>query len=919
MSQPSFSNSFASTSHQSSSSSISPTSQPPHQSKPAEPTRAASPHSSASSQASTASSSSPSSSASSTNLMMSSVFSEEERERGRTSGKTLGRSAQGSVGSLATTVSPGTDAIKEEAMEEDGEEARGDEEGRKMDTEESDSKERRRRSASGNAINLSNLSIRQHEDDAAADTSRNSSMVLQEGSGRIRRASALSANSVVTPTPGEDREGSEEVTRSGKRKAARMGSFHAQTSSADTPTSTSASAPAPQPTPLNTTTESTIQPNTSPTSTNHVDIVSYPSNDLLRLLASLLEQIAQANDARNARFAAASAPPPPNPAPASPSINATPSGSAPSSLPSTRRNSLLNKSEDENFTRGRFDAAPLNSPVTPHHTRRSTKIGGVGGPGILDNAFDQSPQLSQAEQDDEMPLTPGVDLLREVGENGGVEGFMPSLGGTHQPMPLGRRRGSSFIRNKRPDEVTSRPSASRQSTSFSSFKQTSNASPSSSNESSPAPTRPSSTTPQQGPSPIPSPPNVPSSSSSPKPSEPPLTSLFSASSVALSSPNATLCFHARNVPAISIEAYLLRILKYCPTTNEVFLALLVYFDRMARIGLEAQRLGLPREGPVAGQDAEGEGANSASQASKLFAIDSFNVHRLVIAGVTVASKFFSDVFYTNSRYAKVGGLPLHELNQLELQFLLLNDFRLKVPTDELQRYADQLILFWIGRNGTSNPPAAAAAKAAASGASVPSSPHPQSGAYSAPSTSPQPSTSTAQSRVPTPTHAPPASRLTHSAVAAHHQTSSSSIPSSASGYHATHHGMSDEPRTPTVSTSTTRSQALNRPRSVRSQPSSSGTSVTSTITPGTPSTTRGGSSSDSEAADDDEDAGDARVRARGRFAGRGGKANRVEPSEDGHYHDGWSSNEASSRDSSAERDERDRREVDRKLDSMQED
>ncbi|KAG6821892.1 hypothetical protein H0H93_006888, partial [Arthromyces matolae] len=33
-------------------------------------------------------------------------------------------------------------------------------------------------------------------------------------------------------------------------------------------------------------------------------------------------------------------------------------------------------------------------------------------------------------------------------------------------------------------------------------------------------------------------------------------------------------------------------------------------------------------------------------------IDSYNVHRLVIAGVTVASKFFSDVFYTNSRYAK---------------------------------------------------------------------------------------------------------------------------------------------------------------------------------------------------------------------------------------------------------------------------
>lgn len=39
--------------------------------------------------------------------------------------------------------------------------------------------------------------------------------------------------------------------------------------------------------------------------------------------------------------------------------------------------------------------------------------------------------------------------------------------------------------------------------------------------------------------------------------------------------------------------------------------------------------------------------------SHFFVVDSFNIHRLVIAGVTCASKFFSDVFYTNSRYAKV--------------------------------------------------------------------------------------------------------------------------------------------------------------------------------------------------------------------------------------------------------------------------
>jgi len=80
--------------------------------------------------------------------------------------------------------------------------------------------------------------------------------------------------------------------------------------------------------------------------------------------------------------------------------------------------------------------------------------------------------------------------------------------------------------------------------------------------------------------------------------------------------------------------------------------------------------------------------------SHFFVVDSFNIHRLVIAGVTCASKFFSDVFYTNSRYAKVGGLPLVELNHLELQFLILNDFRLSVPVETLEAYGTMLVEFY---------------------------------------------------------------------------------------------------------------------------------------------------------------------------------------------------------------------------------
>ena len=53
---------------------------------------------------------------------------------------------------------------------------------------------------------------------------------------------------------------------------------------------------------------------------------------------------------------------------------------------------------------------------------------------------------------------------------------------------------------------------------------------------------------------------------------------------------------------------------------------------------------------------------------------------------------FSPLTDANAR-SQVGGLPLAELNQLELQFLLLNDFRLVIARAEMQHYAEQLIMF----------------------------------------------------------------------------------------------------------------------------------------------------------------------------------------------------------------------------------
>ncbi|KAL8987133.1 MAG: hypothetical protein Q9177_003636 [Variospora cf. flavescens] len=215
-----------------------------------------------------------------------------------------------------------------------------------------------------------------------------------------------------------------------------------------------------------------------------------------------------------------------------------------------------------------------------------------------------------------------------------------------------------------------------------------------------------------------------------------------------------LAFHGKNVPSITILSYLSRIHKYCPTTYEVFLSLLVYFDRMTeQVNSGSLRSfrdhGAPSQptspdhtdrstpsaagSPTAAESAVAQDTSpipadtsnnmmnnspsdrpaphppptpeeEAYDLSHFFVVDSFNIHRLVIAGVTCASKFFSDVFYTNSRYAKVGGLPLPELNHLELQFLLLNEFRLSVPVEELEAYGTMLVEFYarevIAQQGT---------------------------------------------------------------------------------------------------------------------------------------------------------------------------------------------------------------------------
>ncbi|EKV10711.1 Cyclin-dependent protein kinase complex component, putative [Penicillium digitatum PHI26] len=115
-------------------------------------------------------------------------------------------------------------------------------------------------------------------------------------------------------------------------------------------------------------------------------------------------------------------------------------------------------------------------------------------------------------------------------------------------------------------------------------------------------------------------------------------------------------FLSKKVPPIPLNEYLLRLHRYCPMSTAVYLAASVYIYKMTLV--ENVLRVLPK-----------------------------NMHRLVLAGVWVASKALEDLSYPHSRVAKVGGVSEQELSKLEISFCFLADFELRVDAQMLMNEA----------------------------------------------------------------------------------------------------------------------------------------------------------------------------------------------------------------------------------------
>lgn len=66
------------------------------------------------------------------------------------------------------------------------------------------------------------------------------------------------------------------------------------------------------------------------------------------------------------------------------------------------------------------------------------------------------------------------------------------------------------------------------------------------------------------------------------------------------------------------------------------------------------------------------------------------ITRIVMASILLSVKFNEDDFYSNTYYAKVGGISLKEMNLLENEFLSLIQYDVFVSEDIYEKYKHYL-------------------------------------------------------------------------------------------------------------------------------------------------------------------------------------------------------------------------------------
>lgn len=113
------------------------------------------------------------------------------------------------------------------------------------------------------------------------------------------------------------------------------------------------------------------------------------------------------------------------------------------------------------------------------------------------------------------------------------------------------------------------------------------------------------------------------------------------------------------IPEISFKNYLFMIFSYLPMCLNTYIAAFIYIDRFYSSGIS------PTD---------------------------FNIHKVILVSVLLASKFHEDQSPDNHFFAYVGGIHLKELNLIESDFLNSIDYKLHIEESFFEEYKSHVTL-----------------------------------------------------------------------------------------------------------------------------------------------------------------------------------------------------------------------------------
>ena len=113
-------------------------------------------------------------------------------------------------------------------------------------------------------------------------------------------------------------------------------------------------------------------------------------------------------------------------------------------------------------------------------------------------------------------------------------------------------------------------------------------------------------------------------------------------------------FSTKSPSKVTLQYFFGRIKKYTKIEKSTLIIILIYADRMCT--------------------------------TSGIILNPHNIHRIILGCLLLAIKYNEDLYFTNEQYAKVGGVTVQELNDLESYSIQLLNFNLFISEDIYEKY-----------------------------------------------------------------------------------------------------------------------------------------------------------------------------------------------------------------------------------------